>query len=298
MIVLADAAPAAQIVAPSPVQNDPAPAGPPARTAHARGDPLENFNRHMFSIHQDLDRTVLRPAAMGYKHALPKFLRGGLRHFFSNLGEPIVFANFVLQAKPASAIRTAVRFFINSTVGIGGVIDVAKVESVGLPHRPNGFGDTLGFYGVKPGPYLFLPLLGPSSLRDLVGGQVDGLVLPVAVGKPFNRVDYIAAKTVITGLDQRAEVDDELKALFAGALDPYATLRSVYQHDRAGEIAGLKTHSGGTSIPDDLTDPAPPPSESNAPDPAAAGPTISAPPPPPSDTADMPADPAAPPQSD
>jgi phospholipid-binding lipoprotein MlaA len=228
-----------------------------ARIRHAPGDPLEKFNRRMYAIHQKLDRAVFRPAAMGYKHGIPKPLRLGLRHFFSNLGEPVIFANFVLQAKPKSAARTLVRFLINSTIGIGGTIDVAKGKAFELPHQPNSFGDTLGFYGVKPGPYIFLPLVGPSDLRDFLGGQADGMALPLIVSKPFNRIEYQVTKAVITGLDLRAEADADLHALLDDALDPYATLRSVYLQDRAGEIAALKGKAADVSLPgDDLEDPA------------------------------------------
>ncbi|MFX7148555.1 MlaA family lipoprotein, partial [Acinetobacter baumannii] len=89
------------------------------------------------------------------------------------------------------------RFTVNSTLGVGGVLDVAKLPSIGLPHRPNGFGDTLGFYGVKPGPYLFLPLVGPSNFRDFIGGQADTLTLPVLIGgEPFNQREYLVPSIV------------------------------------------------------------------------------------------------------
>jgi len=229
---------------------------------HARGDPLERFNRAMFDAHQKFDRAVLRPVAMGYKHAVPKPVRSGLRNVLSNLTEPIVFLNDLLQLKPGKALRTLGRFVFNSTLGLGGLIDVAKLPGFKLPHRPNGFGDTLGYYGVKPGPYLFLPFVGPTDLRDLLGGQADGLVLPVAVGDPFDRIEYQVPKGVIGGLDQRAEADQDLNALFGTAVDPYATLRSVYLQDRAGEITALKhgktkvtTSPLDTSLADPLSDP-------------------------------------------
>lgn len=231
-------------------------APPPVVYRHAPGDPLEKFNRHMYAIHQSLDRAVLRPAAMGYKHAIPSPVRGGVRHFFSNLGEPVVFVNFVLQFKLHSAARTAVRFIINSTIGVAGLVDVAKGSAFELPHLPNGFGDTLGYYGVKSGPYLFLPLVGPTDFRDLLGSQADGFFLPVVVGKPFDRLEYAVPKAVLTGLDARAEYDADLKALLDDALDPYATLRSVYLQDRAGEIAALKGASADVSMPGDEIDPA------------------------------------------
>lgn len=255
VVQVAPAAPVSATAAPLPDKG--APASVPQHAGHAPGDPLEKFNRSMFRIHMKLDRAVLRPAAMGYQHAVPRPMRSGIRHFFSNLGEPVVFANFVLQLKPKSAVRTLVRFLINSTVGVGGLVDVAKSKAVELPHQPNSFGDTLGFYGVKPGPYLFLPLMGPSDFRDFAGAQLDGLALPNIVGDPFDDLNYVVPKAVLTGLDLRAESDADLHALLDDALDPYATLRSVYLQDRAGEIAALKG-KGATdvSMPGDLPDPA------------------------------------------
>ncbi len=231
----------------------------PEKPKHEPGDPHERFNRRMFAAQQRFDRKLLRPAALGYRHALPKPVRGGLRHFFSNLGEPIVFLNYLLQLKPGKAAETAGRFMINSTLGIGGLLDLAKSKGVRLPHRPNGFGDTLGYYGVKPGAYLFLPFIGPTTIRDLFGGQADGLVLPLAIGTPFNKLSYQLSKAVITGLDRREQADEDYRALLDGAVDPYATLRSVYLQDRAGEIAQLKGKRGEPAqdqLIDPLDDPA------------------------------------------
>ena len=198
----------------------------PTRRSRTPGDPLEGFNRTMFRVFQKLDKAILRPLAMGYKHIVPRVFRSAARHVLSNIGEPVVFLNDMLQLRPGRALRTFGRFAINTTLGVGGLIDVATPEK--LPHRPNGLGDTLGYYGVKPGPYIFIPFLGPSSLRDLAGGTGDGLVLPTVVGSPFTRTDYRIATTVVGGLDARAENDDELRSLNETALDPYATLRSVY----------------------------------------------------------------------
>ncbi|MFD1612515.1 VacJ family lipoprotein [Sphingomonas tabacisoli] len=238
----------------------PVPETAPITVQHAPGDPLEKFNRRMFRSFQGFDRTVMRPVAMGYKHGVPKPVRSGLRNALSNLGEPIVFLNYLLQLKPGKAVETATRFLINSTLGFGGLVDMAKTPGVNLPHRPNGFGDTLGFYGVKPGPYLFLPVIGPTTLRDLVGAQADGVVLPVAVGNPFKRPEYIVGSTVVSSIDKRAESDDELKALLDQAVDPYASLRSAYLQDREAEIRQLKGKkveaTPGTELDEPLEDPA------------------------------------------
>lgn len=248
-----------------PAQAAPRPSAPPRRDDERAGDSLEGFNRAMFGTWQVLDKAVYRPAAMAYKHVAPKPLRSGIRHVLSNLTEPLVFLNFLLQGKPRSASRTLARFMINSTIGVGGLIDVAKDKSINLRHRDNSFGTTLALYGVGPGPYIFLPFLGPSSLRDLVGTSSEGLVLPLAVGRPFNTIEYQLTTSVVGGLDQRAESDEALKALLAGAVDPYATLRSAWQQNRAAEIEeirhggeALRVEQDQPELDDPLADPAAP----------------------------------------
>lgn len=284
---------------------------PRPRHHHAKGDPLEGFNRAMFSVHQFLDRIAFRPLAMLYKTVFPKPVRTGIRHIFSNVGEPLVFANDVLQLKPKRAVRTVGRFLVNSTIGIGGILDVAKTRDFNLPHHDNSFGDTLGHYGVHPGFYIFLPLIGPSDLRDLGAEIAQGQTYPFTIGTPFDRAEYRAAEAVLTGLDLRVEADGALKALLGSAVDPYATLRSAYLQDRAVEIA--ETHSAkaaaSSALDDPLTDPAagagvPPPSSANSKagasplddplaDPAAVTPPA-APPASGKSADDLPADPAAP----
>jgi len=248
-------------------------------SAHPRGDPLEHFNRAMFAAHEAFDHAVLRPAAMAYKDVVPKPVRSGIRNFLSNLTEPIVFLNDLLQLKPGRALKTLARFVFNSTLGLGGVLDIAKLPGLNLPHHDNSFGDTLAYYGVGPGPYLFLPFVGPTDLRDFLAGQPENLVLPLAVGHPFDQAKYQIPKAIVGGLDQRAQADQDLQALFSTAVDPYATLRSVYLQNRAGEIDALKhgktritTSPLDTSLSDPLSDPladpaaAPPKSQSTAPE--------------------------------
>ncbi|MBX9664740.1 VacJ family lipoprotein [Novosphingobium sp.] len=202
------------------------------------GDPWERTNRGFFKTQSSIDRRFFRPVAQTYEKVVPKPVRSGLRNVLRNLSEPIVFVNDLLQLRPGRALRTLGRFAVNSTVGLGGTIDVAK--KLDLPYRSNGFGNTLGRWGVGPGPYLYLPLIGPTTLRDLLAGQIDGLTLPVAVGFPFNRFDYQLGRTVVTTLDTRAEADADLQALLSGAADPYATLRSVYLQSREAAIADAR----------------------------------------------------------
>lgn len=242
----------------------------PGASHHYPGDPLEGFNRTMFRIQFGFDKSIYGPVSRGYQHILPKPARSGLRNFFRNLTEPVVFLNDLLQLKPGRAARTFARFTINSTVGLAGLLDVAASKDVKLPHRNNSFGNTLAYYGVHGGPYLFLPLVGPTTLRDLLGEPIDGAVLPVAIGKPFTDTRYRISSAVITGLDQRAEAEPELRALFGGAVDPYATLRSVWLQERAAEIFDLHSHAKtpapAPELEDPLRDPATsaPPADSGA----------------------------------
>lgn len=253
-------APAAEPVAMVPQRTTPA--------IRSRGDPLQGFNRAMFGLHEGLDKALYRPAAMGYKAVVPKPVRSGIRNILSNLTEPIIFLNFLLQAKPGKAVETLGRFVTNSTLGIGGLFDVAKSKDINLPHRSNSFGSTLAIWGVGPGPYLFLPFMGPTTLRDFAGGPVDGAVLPVAIGRPFDTWQYQLATGVSGGLDRRAEADPELKALFADAVDRYATLRSVWLQNRAAEIEELRGHARKQQegAPDELGDPLADPGASDATD--------------------------------
>lgn len=275
---------------------DPAPSveTPEVEKEYSADDPLEKFNRGGFAVHQELDKLILRPVSMGYKHVVPKPVRAGIRNFLLNLTEPIVFLNDLLQLRPDRAMRTLARFVVDSTLGLAGVFDVAKRPDFNLPHHPNGFGDTLGYYGIKPGPYLFLPLVGPTDLRDLAGGGANGVLLPLAVGRPFNKVEYQVATGVAGGIDERAQADQDLRTLFDSAVDPYATLRSVYLQDRAAEIRALKKHGNGAETKGPLdqqnTDPLAPPLA----DPAAASAKTTAPA---AELDDPLADPAAPAQT-
>src|SRR3990167_2316735 len=191
------------------------------------GDPLANINATSFEITQSVDRAVVEPIAAVYRDDFPKPLRKGLKNFFRNLLEPVVFLNYLLQLKPGKAFETLGRFAINSTIGIAGLVDVAKKEPFNLPYRRNGLANTLGYYGVGSGPFLVLPLVGATTLRDVLGGAADNFVLPTAVGKPFNRFEYRISSFTVTSLDSRLENDAEIERVRASR-DPYATLRDTY----------------------------------------------------------------------
>jgi phospholipid-binding lipoprotein MlaA len=206
--------------------------GPP------RTDPAEQINEESYRLTQAVDEAVLEPVAYAYRDGVPEPIRDGLGNVVKNLGEPSNALNFLLQGKVGKAFGALGRLAINSTVGVGGLFDVAGKAGI-VPYRRNGFANTMGFYGVGPGPYLYLPVTGATSVRDLTGSILDQLLLPVAVGKPFNRTEYGAAYFVINGLDQRLEFDEEIASI-RNSDDPYFLRRETYLAQRRRDIAQLK----------------------------------------------------------
>src|SRR3546814_675307 len=138
-----------------------------ARSEAPPGDPLQNVNIEAFQVAQSVDKALVGPIAKGYEGGVPKPIRDGLGNALRNLREPINFLNFLFQFKIGKAVETVGRFAINSTIGVAGIFDVAKKPPVNLPYRPNGFANTLGFYGVEPGPYFFLPLRSEEHTSEL-----------------------------------------------------------------------------------------------------------------------------------
>ena len=246
-----------------------------ASQAHADpADPLEGANRAGYSIHQALDRALFRPAAMIYRALTPGFIGKGIHNVMVNLSEPVTFANDVLQLRPKRAAHTLMRLTANTLAGWGGFMDVASYA--GLEHRHNSFGNTLGRYGVGPGPYLFIPFIGPSDVRDLFGTGVDAAMDPVRFIDYPHRAKVNIVLAVVGGLDQRSFNDDDLKAATAGAADPYATLRSLYLQDRQGEIDG--TGKPPADLPD-IASPTGPLAAAPAPDAPPSPPAEPVPPP-------------------
>lgn len=209
------------------------------RSGAAPGDPLEKVNIETFAVVQSIDKAVTGPVARSYKTSVPSPVRSGLRNVLRNLEEPVVFLNYLLQLKPGKSAETLGRFAINSTIGAAGLFDVAKKRPFNLPHRTNGFAYTLGYYGVQPGPYMYLPLIGPTTVRDLVGRLGDISVLPVAVGQPFNQLTYVIPTTTVRLIDERAEADDAMRERLRESTDPYSTIRADYLRQRQTEIDAL-----------------------------------------------------------
>jgi phospholipid-binding lipoprotein MlaA len=232
--------------APSQAAADTPPAAEPATSGQTNGDPWERTNRAVYRFDQGLDRIAIRPAAMGYQKIVPGPLRNIIRNFLDNIHEPIIIANDILQFRLKRAAGSTVRFVANSTLGIGGMFDVAT--GAGLPHHDNSFGATLGRYGVHPGPYIYLPIAGPSTVRSLIGTGVDTALDPLYWAKYADKGTITVSRAVVNGLDTRARVDASLTALTSDATDPYATLRSVYLQNLQSVVNGDNGPVG--SLPD------------------------------------------------
>lgn len=190
-------------------------------------DPLEPYNRVMHDINDSLDRTLLKPVATVYHDATPELVRRGVGNFFANLKDAWSFVNHVLQLKPEGAAGSLMRVGVNTLFGLGGILDVAS--EMRIERRTEDFGQTLGHWGVGPGPYIVLPVLGPSTLRDTVALSVD------TQGDAVALQEDIALRN--TGWVLRA-VDDRARLLLASdvvegaALDKYTFIRDAYLQRR------------------------------------------------------------------
>lgn len=190
-------------------------------------DPLEGFNRAMFGFNDTVDTVLLKPAAQAYRAALPSLVRAGVNNFFYNLGEPWVAFNAALQGKGVAAAETMVRFGLNTFIGLGGLIDVAS--DLNLDRRNEDFGQTLGYWGVVSGPYLVLPLFGPSTFRDSLGFTLDYRADPVAQQTNLTSRDTMSLVRLV---DYRASVLRAGNVLEEAALDKYSFVRDVYLQRR------------------------------------------------------------------
>jgi phospholipid-binding lipoprotein MlaA len=197
-------------------------------------DPLEPTNRALFFVHEGIDTLVLRPAAEAYRLFLPPVVRTGIRNVLANARTPVILLNDLLQGETYRAATTMGRFLVNTTVGLGGLMDVAT--SRGLPAHGEDFGQTLAVWGVGEGPFLFIPVLGPSNPRDLAGFGVDIASHPLtwAEGDDWERVRLGAG--VLNVLDVREGLIETIDDVRQTSLDPYATLRSAYRQRRVNEI--------------------------------------------------------------
>ncbi|HZS81742.1 MAG TPA: VacJ family lipoprotein [Stellaceae bacterium] len=223
------------------------PTDPAARAAFEEAnDPLEPLNRTTFEFNRILDGLLIKNIALLYRTVLPDPVRTGIRHVLHNLNQPIVFANNMLQGELQRAGTTAARFSINTTLGLAGIFDVAT--GWGFPEQTGDFGQTLWSWGVPEGPYLVLPLLGPSDPRDAIGEGVDGYIDPFRyVARREHIKEMNEARFVTDGVDQRAQAIPELEEIEKTSVDFYAELRSLWRQHRAQELSG--THSDFLAAP-------------------------------------------------
>jgi phospholipid-binding lipoprotein MlaA len=215
-----------------------------AGTAHAQeaapGDPFEGFNRRVGAFNAGVDQAVLEPVAKGYRAVTPQFVRTGVSNALSNLAAPVTFANDVLQVEPTRAGTTLARFGINSTIGVVGLFDVAK--GWGLEKHTEDFGQTLGRWGVPAGPYLVLPLLGPSSVRDAPARLVDIAFDPLNYAQFDGDDAFRVSRTVIGVVSAREGAIEAIESLYSTSIDPYVSVRSTYTLLRESAVQNGQTN--------------------------------------------------------
>ena len=196
-------------------------------------DPLEPVNRGIFAVNLVADDYVIRPVAQAYRDYMPQPIRNGVHNFLTNLRSPVIMFNDALQGQGKLAGDTFARLWVNTILGLGGIMDVAS--DIGIPFHDADFGQTFGVWGVPAGPYLVLPILGPSDPRDTVGLVADSYADPFngLMRKNGDDGDYvILGRTVVAGIDLRSRNIDLLDRIRSTSIDYYATLRSLYQQHR------------------------------------------------------------------
>jgi phospholipid-binding lipoprotein MlaA len=213
------------------------PRDPAARVEFERtNDPLEPMNRRIFAFNLFVDDKVGKPVARAYRDNIPKFARDRFRDFYDNFTSPVTFVNDVLQGQPGRAAETATRFWVNTLLGVAGFFDVAG--QYGLKKHKEDFGQTLAVWGLKEGPYLMVPFIGPSNPRDLTGKVVDSFLNPISYGLSSAGVAWLEIVAgVVDKIDERAGLIEPMDELRRTSLDFYAAVRSLYRQNREAEIA-------------------------------------------------------------
>ena len=213
-------------------------------------DPLEGMNRATLSVNEVIDKNVLEPVARGYRYVAPKPVRQGVRNVLRNLKSPVIMGNQLLQGDMEGFANATGRLFINTLLGIGGIFDVADMG--GIPYEPEDFGQTLAVWGVGNGPYVVIPILGPSTVRDGTGLLVDTLLDPVNIYLYNHDLEWVAyTRLGLTIVDAREELLDVVADLRANSFDYYAAVRSAYYQRRQALIRDMDPDTAaGPAIPD------------------------------------------------
>ncbi len=213
---------------------------PPAQAAaaEAANDPFEPMNRKIFDLNESFDKSVLLPTAQAYVSVVPDQARDSVHNFLENLNLPVTFANDLLQGELDRAGQTVGRFTVNTTIGIGGLFDVASRWDI--PDHTEDFGQTLGVWGVGEGPYLVLPFFGPDPPRDAAGQVVDIFLDPTTYVHINGHIYWSAGREVATAIDLRSRSIAQLDDIERSSVDYYASLRSLYRQHRNNEIRNGK----------------------------------------------------------
>ena len=198
-----------------------------AATGSDPRDPFERLNRGVYQFNEAVDKTILEPVARAYRAVLPQFVRASISNAFANVNDVRVALNNVLQGKFATAYSDLGRIAINSTLGVLGLFDIAS--EAGIERHEEDFGQTLGWWGIGAGPYIVLPLFGPSSGRDAIGFAADAFTDPLAYVDPSRPQNQLLLTRFV---NRRAELLDAKQVLEAAALDPYVFVRDAYLQRR------------------------------------------------------------------
>lgn len=209
-------------------------------------DPWEETNRSVYAFNDAIDRNVFIPVAEGYAFITPQPVRTCISNIFLNLGEVWSFINSNLQGRHEDAINTMGRFMLNTTMGLGGCLDLASMN--GAPRIPNDFGTTLGVWGVDSGPYIVLPFLGSSTVRDGFGRGVDLYVNQVGWGQAVTNIDLRNSIYGLEFVERREGLLTVTETIDRTAIDPYSFIRDAYLQRRKAQVRG--TNGEGEKLPD------------------------------------------------
>ncbi|HCK84380.1 MAG TPA: VacJ family lipoprotein [Hyphomonadaceae bacterium] len=246
-------------------------------------DPWEGANRNLYAVHDAIDEAVLEPVARGYRAITPRIFRIGLSNVLRNLRAPVTFANDVLQGESERAGVTAARFGLNTTLGLGGLMDPAT--DLGFELHDEDFGQTLGAWGVEAGPYVFVPLMGPTTVRDAAGRIVDIAFDPLSWADIENADAVRGVRTGAAAVSSRESLIESVEDLRENSFDPYVSVRTTYtllrqsavrnSEERVEDLPDFGDMPGMPDMPDDAAPtpapeaaPAPVPPQEPAPPPA------------------------------
>lgn len=218
--------------------------------ASAGNDPYESTNRSFYASHQALYRNVIRPVTVAYNEIVPLPAREGLHNFLVNVDLPVTFANDLLQGRVGGSGQTLARFTVNTTVGVGGVIDVAR--KIGIPEHETDFADTLAAYGVGEGSYLYVPVIGPTVPRELAGKVVDTAFDPLTYVTYGASIFVSVGRTGANYMDKRSRGVETADTIEESSPDPYVTTRILYEKHLAAEADHSATDEDFDSHPDDV----------------------------------------------